>query len=72
MGGFEAICDGCGEDKIIRESDVCEICGDKKCEDCSDRYSCYKCGMELCQDCSDEHAKTCTVVPKNMHCCSKN
>ena len=57
MGAFDAHCDECGQDKTIRDSDVCEMCGDKKCEDCSDRHSCNICGMELCIDCFTEHVK---------------
>ena len=31
MTVIEAICDLCGEDKWIRSSDFCAICGDKQC-----------------------------------------
>lgn len=60
MGVFEAICDTCGEDKWIRESDLCAICADKQCVDCSDTNSCKKCGIEMCQYCSVFHAKSYT------------
>ena len=57
MTVIEAICDLCGEDKWIRSSDFCAICGDKQCIDCSDPNSCKKCGIELCKYCSVEHQK---------------
>jgi hypothetical protein len=61
---FEAICDKCGEDKWISGKDLCQICGDKHCNDCSERHSCEKCNLGLCKNCFKDHVKTCICLKK--------